>query len=42
MISEYERALNALTLRTAPYDPDYIEGLYSNYTCSDDDNDVYP
>jgi hypothetical protein len=23
-----------------PYDPDYVEGLYSNYTCSDDD--VYP
>jgi hypothetical protein len=42
-ISECERALNALTLRTAPYDPDYIEGLYSDYTCSDDDDDdVYP
>jgi hypothetical protein len=41
MISECERALNALTLRTAPYDPDYVEGLYSDYTCSDDD-DVYP
>jgi hypothetical protein len=40
-ISECERALNALTLRTAPYDPDYVEGLYSDYTCSDDD-DVYP
>jgi hypothetical protein len=40
-ISECERALNALTLRTAPYDPNYIEGLYSDYTCSDDD-DVYP
>jgi hypothetical protein len=39
-ISECERALNALTLRTAPYDPDYVEGLYSDYTCSDDD-DVY-
>jgi hypothetical protein len=25
-----------------PYDPDYVEGLYSNYTCSDDDDDVYP
>jgi hypothetical protein len=34
-------ALNALTLRTAPYNPDYVEGLYSDYTCSDDD-DVYP
>jgi hypothetical protein len=42
MISECDRALNALTLRTAPYDPDYVEGLYSDYTCSDDDNDVYP
>jgi hypothetical protein len=42
MISEWERALNALTLRTAPYDPDYVEGLYSDYTCSDDDDDVYP
>jgi hypothetical protein len=41
-MSECERALNALTLCTAPYDPDYIEGLYSDYTCSDDDNDVYP
>jgi hypothetical protein len=40
-ISECERALNALMLRTAPYDPDYVEGLYSDYTCSDDD-DVYP
>jgi hypothetical protein len=41
-ISECERALNALTLRTAPYDPDYVEGLYSDYTCSDDDDNVYP
>jgi hypothetical protein len=41
-ISECDRALNALTLRTAPYDPNYIKGLYSDYTCSDDDNDVYP
>jgi hypothetical protein len=40
-ISECEQALNALTLCTAPYDPDYVEGLYSDYTCSDDD-DVYP
>jgi hypothetical protein len=43
MISECERALNALTLHTAPYDPNYVEGLYSDYTCSDDDDDdVYP
>jgi hypothetical protein len=42
-ISECDRALNSLTLRTTPYDPDYIEGLYLDYTCSDDDNDdVYP
>jgi hypothetical protein len=40
-ISECDRALNALTLCTAPYDPDYVEGLYSDYTCSDDDDDVY-
>jgi hypothetical protein len=39
-ISECERALNALTLQPTPYDPDYVEGLYSDYTCSDDD--VYP
>jgi hypothetical protein len=41
-ISECERALNALTLCTELYDPDYVEGLYSDYTCSDDDDDVYP
>jgi hypothetical protein len=41
-ISECDRALNALTLRTAPYDPDYVEGLYLDYTCSDDDDNVYP
>jgi hypothetical protein len=42
MICECEQALNALTLRTAPYDPDYVEGLYSDYTCSNDDDDFYP
>jgi hypothetical protein len=41
-ISECEWDLNALTLRPTPYDPDYVEGLYSDYTCSDDDDDVYP
>jgi hypothetical protein len=41
-ISECERALNALMLRPTPYDPDYVEGLYSDYTCSDDDDDIYP
>jgi hypothetical protein len=40
-ISECEWALNALTLRTTPYDPDYVKGLYSDYKCLDDD-DVYP
>jgi hypothetical protein len=40
MISECERALDTLTLLPAPYDPDYVKGLYSDYTCSDDD--VYP
>jgi hypothetical protein len=40
MISECKRALNALTLHPTPYDPEYVEGLYSDYTCSDDD--VYP
>jgi hypothetical protein len=39
-ISECEWALNALTLRPRPYDPHYVEGFYSDYTCSDDD--VYP
>jgi hypothetical protein len=41
-ISECEWALNALTLHPTPYDPDYVEGLYSDYTCSDDDDDAYP
>jgi hypothetical protein len=36
-ISECEQALNTLTLQPMPYDPDYVKGLYSNYTCSDDD-----
>jgi hypothetical protein len=39
-ISECEWAVNALTLQPTPYDPDYVEGLYSDYTCSDDDG--YP
>jgi hypothetical protein len=39
-ISECKRALNALTLCPTPYDPDYVEGIYSDYTCSDDN--VYP
>jgi hypothetical protein len=40
MISECQRALDALTLQPIPYDPNYVEGLYSNYTRSDDD--FYP
>jgi hypothetical protein len=39
-ISECEQALSALTLHLMPYDPNYVEGLYSDYTCSDDD--IYP
>jgi hypothetical protein len=39
-ISECERVLNALMLQPAPYDPDYVEGLYSYYTCLDDE--FYP
>jgi hypothetical protein len=42
MISKCEQALNALTLRPMPYDPDYVKGLYSDYTCSDEDDEVYP
>jgi hypothetical protein len=36
-ISACERALSTLTLHPTPYGPDYVEGLYSDYTCSDDD-----
>jgi hypothetical protein len=39
-ISKCEWALNALKLHPTPYDSDYVKGLYSDYTCSDDD--VYP
>jgi hypothetical protein len=39
-ISECEWALDALTLQPISYDPDYVEGLYSGYTCSD--NNFYP
>jgi hypothetical protein len=39
-IFDCEWALDALTLQPTPYDPDYVEGLYSDYTCSDDD--LYP
>jgi hypothetical protein len=39
-ISKCEWALNTLTLHPTPYDLDYVEGLYSDYTCSDDN--VYP
>jgi hypothetical protein len=40
MISECERALDALTLQPTPYDPDYVEVLYSDYTCLN--GDLYP
>jgi hypothetical protein len=33
MISKCEQALNALMLCTMPYNHDYVEGLYSDYTC---------
>jgi hypothetical protein len=36
-VSECQRALDALILQPTPYDPNYVEGLYSDYTCSDDD-----
>jgi hypothetical protein len=39
-ISECQRALDALTLHPTPYDPNYVEGLYSDYTSFDDD--FYP
>jgi hypothetical protein len=40
MISECERALDALTLQPTPYDPNYVEGLYLDYTFSN--GDLYP
>jgi hypothetical protein len=39
-ISECQRALDALTLQPIPYDPNYVEGLYSDYARSEDD--FYP
>jgi hypothetical protein len=39
-ICECQKALDALNLHSMPYDVDYIEGIYSDYTCSDDD--FYP
>jgi hypothetical protein len=33
---ECKWALNALMLQLVPYDPDYVEGLYSDHTCLDD------
>jgi hypothetical protein len=39
-ISKCEQALDALTLQPTPYKLDYVEGLYSDYTCSNDD--LYP
>jgi hypothetical protein len=40
MISECQRALDAFTLQPTPYDPDYVKGLYSDYTYSN--HDLYP
>jgi hypothetical protein len=37
-VSECQRALDALTLHSTPYDVNYVEGLYSDYPCSDDDS----
>jgi hypothetical protein len=39
-VSKCQRALKALTLQSPPYDPNYVEGPYSDYTCSDDN--FYP
>jgi hypothetical protein len=36
-ISECQRALDALTLQPIPYGPNYVKGLYSDYTRSKDD-----
>jgi hypothetical protein len=37
-ISECQKVLYALNLHSIPYDANYVEGLYSDYTCSDDDS----
>jgi hypothetical protein len=37
MIFECQKALDALDLHVAPYNADYLDGLYSDYTYSDDD-----
>jgi hypothetical protein len=39
-ISKCQKALDALDLHSILYDINYVEGLYSGYTCSDDDS--YP
>jgi hypothetical protein len=36
-IFECQKALDALDLHSTPYDANYIDDLYSDYTCSDDD-----
>jgi hypothetical protein len=37
-IFECQKALDTLNLHVAPYDADYVDGLYSDYTCCDDDS----
>jgi hypothetical protein len=37
MIFECQKALNALDVHAAPYNANYVGGLYSEYTYSDDD-----
>jgi hypothetical protein len=39
-VSKCQRSLDTLTLHSTPYDANYVEGLYSGYTCSNDDS--YP
>jgi hypothetical protein len=37
MIFEWQRALDIIDLHVVPYDTNYVNGLYSDYTYSDDD-----
>jgi hypothetical protein len=36
-IFECQKALDALDLHSTPYNANYIDDLYSDYSCSDDD-----
>jgi hypothetical protein len=40
LLPSTRRYPSASGLHPTPYDPEYVEGLYSDYTCSEDD--VYP